>query len=114
MVKPESDNEINHELTLEVSAELETLKGWCGSRFCGGVDAPYLLIERFRTPPQVDFAKMLAEEADGDIDKVIKIISFGSDHSNKEQLENDTIPVHSTEPIRNELKPEWPVAKTKL
>tara|TARA_B110000285_G_C14670383_1_gene400058 strand:- start:68 stop:208 length:141 start_codon:yes stop_codon:yes gene_type:complete len=46
VVKPESDNEINHELTLEVSAELKSLKGWCG-----GMDAPYLLIERFRTPP---------------------------------------------------------------
>jgi len=44
VVKPESDNEINHEL--EVSAELKSLKGWCG-----GMDAPYLLIERFRTPP---------------------------------------------------------------
>jgi hypothetical protein len=50
VVKPESDNEINHELTLEVSAELKSLKGIC-DRICGGIDAPYLLIERFRTPP---------------------------------------------------------------
>ena len=50
---------------------------------------------------------MLAEEADGDIDKVIKIISFGADHSNKEQLESDTIPVLQTEHLPNELKPEW-------
>ena len=54
---------------------------------------------------------MLAEEADGDIDKVIKAISFGSDHSNKEQLENDSIPVLRTEHIPNELKPEWPEIK---
>ena len=66
VVKPESDNEINHELTLEVSADLKSIKGWCRD-----IDNPYLLIERFRTPPQVDFAKMLAEEADGDVDKVI-------------------------------------------
>jgi hypothetical protein len=51
---------------------------------------------------------MLAEEADGDIDKVIKIISF-PDNTNKEQLESDSIPVLSTKPIPNELKPDWPV-----
>jgi len=57
---------------------------------------------------------MLAEEADGDIDKVIKIISFGSDNTNKEQLESDSIPVLRTEHIPNELKPEWPEIKQKL
>ena len=44
IVKPESDNENNHELIMEVKATLASQRSFF---FCGDHDDPYLLIERF-------------------------------------------------------------------